>query len=204
MLANGRSRPRVSNGKIAAICAGVTLGMVGAGFAAVPAYRAFCQITGFDGTISRADSAPARILDETITIRFDANARDIPWDFKPEQVRQSVRIGATGLAYFTVVNTSDAPVTGQATFNILPETAGAYFKKTQCFCFEEQTLAPGEEMEFAVVYFVDPGIAADPETSWMDELTLSYTFFPSKNGAIELSAATAANRPLGEGVKAGL
>ena len=196
--------PRVSNGQVALICVATVAAMLGAGFAAVPLYRAFCQATGFDGTISRAEAAPTRILDKTITVRFDTNTRDLPWSFTSDVVSQTVRIGETKLTHFKVTNNSDKPVTGQAAFNILPETAGAYFKKTQCFCFEEQTLKPGETQEFAVVYFVDPKFDSDPETRGMPELTLSYTFFPSKDGAIQQTEAHAAASPLGEGVKAGL
>lgn len=200
------SRPRISNGRLALLCLAVFAAMVGAGFAAVPLYRAFCQATGFDGTISRtaAEGAPTRILNKTINVRFDTNTRDVPWVFTPEDISQTVRIGETKMTHFKVTNTSKQAVSGQATFNILPETAGAYFKKLQCFCFQEQTLAAGETREFAVVYFVDPKFDSDPETRGMPELTLSYTFFPSKGGELQLPAVAAASRPLGEGAKAGL
>jgi len=198
------SRRKVSNGRVAAICALVTAGMVGAGFAAVPLYRAFCQATGFEGTIGRANAAPTRILDKTISVRFDTNTRDVPWTFKPEQVSQTVRVGATALTHFTVTNNSDEPITGQASFNLLPETAGAYFKKIECFCFKEQTLHAHQTVEYAVVYFVDPKIETDPETRGVPELTLSYTFYPSQNGAIQQAKNDAATRPLGEQPKAGL
>ncbi|MEI7932183.1 MAG: cytochrome c oxidase assembly protein [Alphaproteobacteria bacterium] len=194
MSSTDPSKPRFSNGKVAAFCLVIFAAMVGAGFAAVPLYRAFCQATGFDGTISRAEAAPltAKILNKTIVVRFDTNTRDVPWTFTPEDVSQTVRIGETKLTHFKVTNNSKHAVSAQATFNILPESAGAYFKKTQCFCFEEQTLQPGETEEFAVVYFVDPKFDSDPETRGTPELTLSYTFFPSKGGEIELPVASAA------------
>lgn len=190
------------NGKVALICVAAMAAMTGMGFAAVPLYRAFCQVTGFDGTVGRADAAPetARILDRTIDIRFDSNVRDLPWTFKAEQVSQTVRIGETAIAHFKVTNNGKVPMAGQATFNVLPETTGAYFKKVQCFCFEEQTLDPGETMDFPVVYFVDPEFAADPETKGKQEITLSYTFFPSKDGEITQTAA----KTLGEAQGSGL
>lgn len=188
------------NARVAILCVAVLAGMTGMGFAAVPLYRVFCQITGFDGTAGRAEAAPGPILERTVDVRFDANVRDLPWTFKPEQVSQTVRIGETKIAHFTVVNNGKVPLTGQATFNVLPETTGLYFKKVQCFCFTEQTLDPGETMDFPVVYFVDPEFATDPETRGKQEITLSYTFFPSKDGEI----AQAPSKGLGEGRKAGL
>ena len=95
------SQPDLSkrrNARVALICAAVFAGMVGAAYAAVPLYRAFCQLTGFDGTVRRAEAAPAQVLDRTLTIRFDANVRDMPWDFRPDQVSQQVRIGGEGAA----------------------------------------------------------------------------------------------------------
>jgi cytochrome c oxidase assembly protein subunit 11 len=172
-----------SNARIALICAAVFLGMVGAAYASVPLYRAFCQLTGFGGTVSKASAAPARVLDQTLTVRFDANVRGVPWDFKPSQVSQTVRIGETGLAFFKVTNHGKTPVTGRATYNVLPEAAGAHFQKLECFCFTEQTVQPGETMEFPVVYFVDPAFASDPETKGEPEVTLSYTFFPAEDQA---------------------
>lgn len=183
------------NARVAVLCVAILAGMTGMGFAAVPLYRVFCQVTGFDGTAGRAEAAPGPILDRTIDVRFDANVRDLPWTFKAEQVSQTVRIGETKIAHFTVTNNGKVPLTGQATFNVLPETTGLYFKKVQCFCFKEQTLDPGETMDFPVVYFVDPELATDPETRGKQEITLSYTFFPSKDGEI----AQAPSKGLGEG-----
>lgn len=166
------------NGRLALICAAVFFGMIGAAYASVPLYKAFCQITGFDGTVRKADAAPTRVLDQTVTVRFDANTRDLPWTFKPEQVSQEVKIGDTGLAFYRVTNHGDAPVTGRASYNVVPEQAGQYFQKLECFCFTDQTIAPGATIEFPVVYFVDPQYAEDFETKHKGEITLSYTFFP--------------------------
>ena len=108
------------NRKLALICAAAFLGMVGAAYASVPLYRAFCQVTGFDGTVGRAKAAPASVSNAIVTVRFDANTRALPWDFRAEQVSQDVKLGETKLAFFKVVNTSDKPVTARATFNVVP------------------------------------------------------------------------------------
>lgn len=167
------------NRNLGVVCAIGFLGMVGASFAAVPLYKAFCQLTGFDGVVRKAERAPDTVLDKQLVIRFDTNVRELPWTFTAEQTRQSVRIGETGLAYFKVTNNGDTPMTGRALYNVVPESAGAYFQKLECFCFSDQTIGPGKTIEFPVVYFVDPKYAEDFETKGKPEVTLSYTFFPS-------------------------
>lgn len=169
-----------SNARTALICAGAVAVMVGAAFAAVPLYDAFCRVTGFDGTVRRAEAAPGEVLDQTMSIRFDSNVRGLPWEFTPMQVRQEVRIGETGMAFFRVTNTSDQPLSGTASYNVVPEHAGAYFQKLECFCFEAQTLQPGQTIEFPVQYFVAPEVATDREARGVREITLSYTFFPTE------------------------
>ena len=171
-------KPARGAARTAALCGAIVIGMTGAAFAAAPLYQAFCQVTGFNGTVRRADKAPDAPLDRTVQVRFDANTRGLPWTFRTEQVSQTVRIGATSMAFYRVTNTSDRPATGVATYNVVPEAAGPHFRKLQCFCFSEQTIGPGETVEFPVVYFVDPELATDPETRRVDEITLSYTFFP--------------------------
>jgi cytochrome c oxidase assembly protein subunit 11 len=173
---------RAAATRTAAVCAAIVLGMTGAAFAAVPLYQAFCRVTGFDGATRRADAAPAEALDRAVEVRFDANTRGLPWTFKTEQVSQTVKIGATNMAFYKVTNTGDRPATGVATYNVVPEAAGPHFRKLQCFCFAEQTIAPGETVEFPVVYFIDPELATDPEARRIDEITLSYTFFPAEPG----------------------
>ena len=169
--------------RTALLCVAVLFGMTGAAFAAVPLYRAFCQATGFDGTVRRADSAPRAALERTVDVRFDANTRGLAWTFKPSQVSQTVKLGETGLAFYTATNTSDRPVTGTAVFNVVPEAAGPHFRKVECFCFTEQTIEPGRTVEFPVVYFVDPELVDDPDARRIDEITLSYTFYPAKPSA---------------------
>ena len=172
------SRIRKAKRRTAIVSAVVVLGMTGAAFAAVPLYRTFCQLTGFDGTVRKAEAAPTQVLDKTLVIRFDANVRGVPWEFAPDQTSQTVKIGSTGLAFFHVKNTSSKPVTAHAAYNVVPESAAKYFEKLQCFCFTDQTLQPGQSADFPVVYFVDPKYVSDPDTKNEQDVTLSYTFFP--------------------------
>ena len=199
MSQTDRSEVHKRNRRIGLVLAVVFAGMIGAAYAAVPLYRAFCQATGYDGTVSRASAAPSKVLDRKLTVRFDANTRDIPWDFKAEQVSQDLRIGDTGLAFFHVKNNSDRPITGRASYNVVPEQAAAYFHKLECFCFSDQTLQPGQEADFPVVYFVDPQYASDPETTGGDEITLSYTFFQIANQPKTTQTAASALGGTGKG-----
>jgi len=162
---------------IALACAATVVLMTGAAFASVPLYRIFCQVTGFNGTVSRAEVAPTEILDETLLIRFDTNVRDLPMQFRAAQVAQRGRIGDTGMAFFDVTNTSDQPIHATAAYNVVPERAGPYFQKLQCFCFTDQTIAAGATVDMPVLYFIDPKYAEDINTKGKPEVTLSYTFF---------------------------
>lgn len=186
MSSTGRSKPSPQqrrNARLGLICAVGFFGMVGAAYAAVPLYRAFCQLTGFDGTVRKAEAAPDKVLDRTLKVRFDANVRDLPWTFTAEQTSQDVKIGETMLAHFKVTNRSDKPVTGRAVYNVTPDMAGRYFQKLECFCFSDQTIGAGQTVDMPVLYFVDPKFASDFETRGKSEVTLSYTFYPSVNGA---------------------
>jgi cytochrome c oxidase assembly protein subunit 11 len=162
----------------ALILGGVALAMTGAAFAAVPLYKAFCQATGFGGSIPRATSAPGQgqASDHKLTVSFDTNVRGIPWTFQAEQRSQTIRLGAPSVAYFKVTNNSDQPITGRAAYNVDPELAGAHVRKLHCFCFDAQTLQPHQTAEFPVVYFVEPSFATDPNTRSYGDITLSYTF----------------------------
>lgn len=168
------------NRKVGLMALGFALLMLGMGYAAVPLYDLFCRVTGFGGTTqqaSAADAAKVKIAAKTITVRFDGNVdRDMPWQFGPEQVTQNMRIGARQMAYYRAKNLSGQPVTGIASFNVAPEAAGKYFNKIHCFCFERQTLQPGQEVDMPVNYYVDPRILDDPEARDIAEITLSYTF----------------------------
>jgi cytochrome c oxidase assembly protein subunit 11 len=156
--------------------------MLGLGYASVPLYRLFCQVTGFGGTTmiaseAKAATAAANATGARISIRFDASAaNDMPWTFRPSQATDTVTIGERDIATYVARNVSDQPITGMATFNVTPETAGKYFNKIQCFCFTEQTLAPGQEVTMPVLYFVDPAMLDDPNMAGVEQITLSYTF----------------------------
>ena len=180
------------NTRVALICAGVFVLMVGASFAAVPLYRLFCQVTGFDGTTQEAVAAPERVLDRTLNINFDTNVRGLPVTFQAEQVRQVVRVGEPTIAFFRVTNTSDHPVEATAAYNVVPEHAGAYFLKLQCFCFESQRIEPGQTLEFPVQYFIDETIETEPEGRGIRNVTLSYTFYPTEGFNPQADASSGA------------
>lgn len=164
----------------------IVAAMIGLAFASVPLYRLFCQVTGFGGTTMIADSLPDHELDRTVTVRFDANtSRNINWHFKPEKSTEEVRLGQQGLITFVARNRGSEPSVGTAVFNVTPLKAGKYFHKTQCFCFDEQLLKPGEEMLMPVVFFVDPSMDQDPEMQDVDHITLSYTFFPASSEELD-------------------
>ena len=177
--------------RTALVCAGVAALMTGAAYAAVPLYKAFCQATGFGGSIPRAKLAPTKVLDQEITVYFDTNVRGMPWTFKAAQRSQKVKVGATAVAFFTVVNNSDQTITGRAAYNVTPETAGAHVRKLQCFCFSAATLQPHEEARWPVIYFVEPTFATDPEMRGYNDITLSYTFVPDPQEAPKAVAAAA-------------
>lgn len=161
-------------------------GMLCLGFAAVPLYRIFCEATGFDGTTRRARAGEQVKVaaGHMMSIRFDANVKPgMGWRFRPEKETQTVTIGAKNMAIFLAENMSGKPVTGQAAFNVTPEQAGRYFTKIQCFCFTEQTLRPGQKVRMPVIYYVDPKILDDPDARDIQEITLSYTFYPVEKAA---------------------
>ena len=160
------------------LAGGLAMSMVGVSFAAVPMYELFCEVTGFGGTPMRADSAPGAVTGE-VGVRFDANIDPaLPWKFSP--VERTVRIapGARTQVAYRATNLTARSTTGTAVFNITPVLASKYFSKIECFCFTEQTLKPGESVDMPVVFFVDPKIREDEATSHIDEITLSYTFYP--------------------------
>jgi cytochrome c oxidase assembly protein subunit 11 len=168
------------NGRTAILAFLLVFGMVGLAYASVPLYRMFCQVTGFAGTPIRADNKAAPgDAGRMISVRFDANTSSaLPWRFAPVDTHRDVAIGARNIALYTARNLSDHAVTGTATFNVTPAQAGQYFTKIQCFCFTEQRLSPGQEVQMPVVFFVDPAILTDPDTRGISEITLSYTFYP--------------------------
>ncbi len=174
------SKPKLTpNQRTASYAAGAVAVMVAMSFAAVPAYKAFCQVTGFDGTTQRASAPADHTLERKITVQFDATVgQGLPWRFHPEQMSQTIKVGQSALAFYEAENLSDRPITGRATFNVSPSKAGLYFRKIECFCFTEQVLQPGEKVSMPVTYFIDPEIADDHNLDDVQTVTLSYTFFP--------------------------
>lgn len=164
--------------------------MLGASFAAVPLYDLFCRMTGFGGTTMVATKAPDTISNRVFKIRFDANvAAGLNWRFEPETTEITIRAGEVKTVGYTLRNRGDVPTTGIASYNVAPDQTGAYFNKIACFCFTEQTLQPGEARTEEVVFFVDPEISKNRELDEIHTITLSYTFFPSKNAAKPLADA---------------
>ena len=168
------------NRRVGLLALAGALAMLGLGYASVPLYQLFCQVTGFGGTTQRASEAQAStvaVSAKTISVRFDGNVESgMPWEFGPEQVTQTLRIGARKMAFFKAHNLSPKAVTGIASFNVTPVNAGRYFNKVQCFCFNQQTLQPGQSVDMPVIYYVDPAILSDPEAKDIEQITLSYTF----------------------------
>lgn len=157
----------------------VVAGMIGLSFASVPLYRIFCQVTGYGGTTQVGEAPSGQAGERKITVRFDANTnQDLPWRFQPEQVEQTVKVGESKLAFYKASNRTESDTWGTATFNVTPLEAGAYFVKTDCFCFQEQKLEAGQVVDMPVSYYVDPEISDDPYLRDVDVITLSYTFFP--------------------------
>lgn len=174
------------NQRTALIAAMIAFAMLGLGYASVPLYRLFCAVTGYGGTTMKAAEAavPGGIAGKTMEVRFDANhSSSLPWSFKAEAVSQTVTIGARNIAFFTATNLSDKPITGTATYNVTPTQSGAHFAKIQCFCFNKQTLAPGQTVRMPVIFFVQPAILEDPVAKDVKAITLSYTFYPVDEAA---------------------
>lgn len=181
-----------SNLKVGLVGLTIALAMLGLGYAAVPLYRLFCQVTGFAGTTQKADESKAAAAAEagkklggaTISVRFDGNVDPgLPWTFRPQQTTQTIKLGERRMAFYYAKNNSDQPITGAASFNVSPEQTGFYFNKIQCFCFTEQTLQPGQEVVMPVLYYVDPAIRNDPDAAPVEQITLSYTFHRASDGA---------------------
>ena len=178
--------------RTALLAFGGALAMLGLGYAAVPLYQLFCQVTGFGGTTQRATESEADIAQrlgasaggKTISVRFDGTtAGDVPWSFRPEQVTDTVTVGQRDMAIYLAKNNSSETITGTATFNVEPEQAGAYFNKIQCFCFTEQVLQPGQEVRMPVLYYIDPKALDDPNMDGVEQITLSYTFHRALDSA---------------------
>jgi cytochrome c oxidase assembly protein subunit 11 len=157
---------------------GVVVTMGALSWASVPFYDWFCRVTGFGGVTGVAERGSDTVLDKTVTIRFDGSKeRDFAWEFKPVQREMEIQIGDTGLAFYEAYNPTDRPIAGQASYNVTPYSAGAFFEKIDCFCFTEQVLQPGERVSMPVTFYVDPGIVDDRDAKFVKSITLSYTFY---------------------------
>ncbi|KAL5810091.1 hypothetical protein ACOSQ4_026659 [Xanthoceras sorbifolium] len=161
--------------------------MVGCTYAAVPLYRRFCQATGYGGTVQRRETVEEKIARHSkdgtvasreIVVQFNADVADgMPWKFVPTQREVRVKPGESALAFYTAENRSQTPITGVSTYNVTPMKAALYFNKIQCFCFEEQRLLPGEQIDMPVFFYIDPEFETDPRMDGINNLILSYTFF---------------------------
>ena len=179
---------------VAVSCGLFVAGMVGAAYAAVPFYNWFCRATGFNGTTQVATAGPSGMIDRKVTVRFDANVGPgLPWRFEPEQNSIEVRLGEVVTVYYRAINETARPITASAAYNVAPLNAGAYFQKINCFCFTEQSLKAGEKRDMAVVFYVDPSMATDPDGTEINTITLSYTFFQQREPS----------RPVADGSPAG-
>ncbi|MDA9788787.1 cytochrome c oxidase assembly protein [Amylibacter sp.] len=178
-----------SKNKIAFRLLSLVFFMLAMSFAAVPFYDWFCRVTGFD-----------EILDQNITVRFDGSLdSNIDWEFKPTQRKMTLRIGETGLAFYEAHNPTDKVIAGTASFNVYPYSAGYYFNKIECFCFEMQVLQPGETVQMPVTFYVDPEIIDDREAKFVNNITLSYTFhatdLPTDQASLASSVQSTVNNP---------
>ena len=174
-MTNNPSRPN----RTPLFLIGIVCVMLSASFAAVPFYDWFCRVTGYGGTPEiYSESFDGQILNKTIKVRFDASrAKGMIWNFVPMQNEVEVKIGETALVFYEAHNPTNKTISGQASFNIFPFSAGSYFSKIDCFCFVEQTLQPGERVKMPVTFYIDPEINENIETKNIKSLTLSYTFY---------------------------
>ena len=166
------------NKKVLTLLSIVVVTMVSLAFASVPFYDWFCRVTGFAGTTLTASNESNIVIDKEIKVRFDGSVdRELAWEFKPVQKEIKLKIGETALAFYEAYNPTDRPIMGTASYNVFPFNAGSFFTKIDCFCFEEQILAPGERVQMPVTFYIDPEIENDRDGKFIEQITLSYTFF---------------------------
>ncbi|XP_011671825.2 cytochrome c oxidase assembly protein COX11, mitochondrial [Strongylocentrotus purpuratus] len=169
------------------VVAGAVL-VVGFSYAAVPLYTVFCQATGLGGQATAGHDTEkvetmAPVRGRELVIRFNADtAASMRWNFRPQQSEVKLVPGETALAFYSAMNPTDKPIVGISTYNVVPFDAGQYFNKIQCFCFEEQRLNPHEQVDMPVFFYIDPDFDEDPKMAKVNNITLSYTFFESKEG----------------------
>ena len=159
------------------VLAGIFITMLGLSYASVPLYEIFCRVTGFGGTTQVANNAPKIVLDKVVSVRFDTNVNNLPWDFKAKSNVMDVKVGQVNKIEFEVVNYSDEPTAGVASFNVSPSSFGKYYSKLGCFCFEKQELKAGEKATYVMTFYLDPEMVNDATVKDLQDVTMSYTFF---------------------------
>lgn len=186
-----------ANNSIALRLVGIVVLMGALAWAAVPFYDWFCRVTGYGGTTNVAEAGSEVILEETVTVRFDANtAKGMEWEFKPLQREMTLKIGETGLAFYEAYNPTDRVIAGTASYNVTPDLAGYYFDKIDCFCFTQQVLQPGERVQMPVSFFVDPELVKDRDAGRIRHITLSYTFYETELPEQQAALAPAVPAPV--------
>ena len=170
--------------------------MIGLSFASVPLYNLFCKVTGFGGTTMTAEKAPDVIIDRDLTIRFNTNTHaDLPWEFKSGEKYVKTKVGQQSLVTYTARNWSNQTTGGTAVFNVTPPKAGKYFRKIECFCFQEQIIEAGKTVHMPVLFFIDPAFAEDEDMQDVTTITLSYTFYSLDSTALERAMEAFYNQP---------
>ena len=157
--------------------------MLGLSFASVPLYELFCRVTGFAGTTQNATNkeVPKVVINKIYKLRFDTNVgNNLEWKFFPEKNVLDVKPGEVHNVNFYIQNLSQSETAGVASFNASPSSFGIYLNKIGCFCFEKQTLKPGEGKDFVLSFFLDPKVVDDNKTKDIADVTLSYTFFSAE------------------------
>ena len=162
------------------VLAGIFITMLGLSYASVPLYEIFCRVTGFGGTTQVANNAPKIVLDKVVSVRFDTNVNNLPWDFKAKSNVMDVKVGQVNKIEFEVVNYSDEPTAGVASFNVSPSSFGKYYSKLGCFCFEKQELKAGEKATYVMTFYLDPEMVNDANVKNLEDVTMSYTFFSTE------------------------
>ena len=155
------------------LLAGIFFLMLGLSFAAVPLYDIFCRVTGFGGTTQISKQAPAVVLDKIVSVRFDTNVNNLPWNFKAKTNVMDVKVGQVNKIEFVVENYGNEPSSGVASFNVSPASFGKYYNKLGCFCFEKQELKAGEKATYVMTFYLDPEMVNDATTKNLEDVTMS-------------------------------
>ena len=195
MQADNDLKSRI-NRRLVGRLAGVAVAMFGFGYAMVPLYGVFCDITGLGGrSVQISENADGVAdSDREVQIRFLATTHsDLPWQFQPVEKTSTIKLGELSETRYLAMNPTAQDMIGQATYNVVPPEASLYFVKTECFCFTEQLLTSNESREMPVYFFVQPDL---PES--IKEITLSYTFYRNEKAEKSALALASANAPVTE------